>query len=185
MTEAENNNAERGQRGLGVGEVLQISLRQVVVTDHGRKRQEEQDECDGVCAPGADRIGECRLRQRGTLDVIAAIGDCGAEQHNKRGDGAHEQGVKVHAEGLHKSLLNGVRHGRSRGSIWCRTHACLVGEQTTTHTVCEGCANGRARNLLEAESVANDEFEHAWDLAPIDHQHREACLLYTSDAADE
>src|SRR5699024_8593452 len=108
-------------------EVFHVGFCQVVVTQNGRKGEEEEDEGDQVCTPVANLIGQRHLGQ-GNAFGFAAVFHVGAQQNNEGGNGTNNERVKVNTQVLHQSLLDGVGERCSSYCVRRRTYTIFVGE---------------------------------------------------------
>ena len=89
------------------------------------------------------------------------------EQNDERRDRAHDDRVKVHAEGLNKSLLDRVANRRRRSSVRDRPLTGLIRKQATTYAVHERLPEGCPCDLANTQGQRHDLRKHVRNLLDI------------------
>src|SRR5699024_11916128 len=151
-------------------EVFHVGFCQVVVTQNGRKGEEEEDEGDQVCTPVANLIGQRHLGQ-GNAFGFAAVFHVGAQQNNEGGNGTNHERVKVNAQGLHQSLLDGVGYRCRCCRVRSRTFTSFVGKEATLDALHHGRTQACTSDLLEAKSMRDDVVDDGWYSIDIGDDH--------------
>ena len=158
-----------GNAGVGVEGVGQ---------DRGEGEEEQGDGNEGAAEAGQDgvdgflrevRLFDAREELRDESTRIGRVGDVegvGGEDHDRRGR-ADEERVYVNREGLHETLLGGVRDFGRAGGLRARALTGFVREDAALDTPLDRQTEDGAVGGVLVEGAAEDQLEDFNDLAGV------------------
>ena len=95
-------------------------------------------------------MGDTLLKERDAVECAVCFVDA-RQQQDENGSGTDQKSVDVYGNDLCQTLFRRMGYFCRGGSIWGRTHTCLIGEESAFDTVDHAGSGKAAEDCLEVE----------------------------------